>query len=1139
MRSLAGFLSASRTGGATQPGGARNKKVTAVLLWVIFLFLLSAGSASAAESGPQWTLTSVARPTNLTPNAHGREDSYQVTLTNTGGTSTDGSPVEVTDELPEGLTLDPAGAAGENPLAQAVNGTGGAGFSCTLRTCTYTGVVVPDQTLTFTFPVDVAPHPPLSCEGELPATAAGCVTNVVRAGGGGADAAVVRTRTVVSGEPAPFGISPGGTSTALSSTQAGAHPNITTTVAFNTVNTEGATANDFKDITYSLPPGFSSDFVDTPACASAQFLLEECPVDTQIGVTTITLHGGLPGANIRPVYNLAPNAGEIAKLGFPILPGNIQIKAGISLRPDDYGANVTFRNTNQAASEVDEASTTIWGVPADPTHDALRWKPDGGGVPTGKFGVPSALNPVPFFTNPTSCTTGQLQSGFSATSWQEPEQHVTETMSYGPLVGCDRLGMEPSITAEATTSNASAASGLDVNVAIPQTYNDPEGLATSTLEKQVVTLPEGMTVNPSAGAGLAACTPGQYQEEAAEYIAGHGCPQQSKLGEVEIITPSLAEHAKGSVFLAQPAPFGEPGHNPFGSLLAIYIVARIQNRGVLVKAPGEVRADPVTGRLITTFDSSNGTAHNGLPPLPFSQFTFKFNQGAGAPLVTPPSCGLYTVTMELTPWSTLPGGVPSSEGLPLSPVIAPFPISSAFNGGACSPGGTPPFAPQVAAGTQNNAAGSYSPLDIKLSRNDGEQEITGFSSQLPPGLTANLTGVQQCSEAEIQAAKAQTGAEAEAAPACPAGSEIGHSTAEAGVGERLAQAPGRVYLGAPYQGAPFSIVSVTAAKVGPFDLGTVVVHLPLFISSETAAVTVGSGTANQIPHIIKGIVIHVRNVRVYVNRSNFTLNPTNCRPMSLSATVIGGGADPTNLADNDPVTVTDPFQAADCANLRFAPKFVVATSGRTSNRNGASLSVKLTYPSAPLGSQSNIARVKVELPRALPSRLTTLQKACTSAQFAANPAGCPAASVVGHARALTPILPVPLEGPAYFVSHGGESFPSLIVVLQGYGVTIDLVGSTFISQKGVTSSTFKTVPDQPVTSFELTLPQGRYSALGTNRNLCKVRSTLVMPTEFVGQNGVVIHQSTKIAVTGCPKAKQARKHKGHAKRGSKGKGKKK
>jgi hypothetical protein len=341
------------------------------------------------------------------------------------------------------------------------------------------------------------------------------------------------------------------------------------------------------------------------------------------------------------------------------------------------------------------------------------------------------------------------------------------------------------------------------------------------------------------------------------------------------------------------------------------------------------------------------------------------------------------------------------------------------------------------------------------------------------------------------------------------------------IGSVLAWTPGKIYMAGPYDGAPFSIVAITSAKVGPFDLGTVVVREALAINPETAVVTVDAKASDPIPHIIKGIVIHVRDIRVYVDRPRFMTNPTSCDPMSLAATVDGAGADPSNPADQQPVTITSPFQLANCQNLQFKPLFHASIPGRTSRANGTALTVKLTYPSAPQGSQANIAQVKVDLPKQLPSRLTTLQKACLASVFNANPANCPAASIVGHGRAITPILPVPLEGPAYFVSHGGEDFPNLTMVLKGYGVTIDLVGSTFINKAGITSSTFKTVPDQPVSSFELTLPAGKYSALGANLP-AKTKGTfcgqnLKMPTFFKAQNGLEIHESTPISVTGCPK----------------------
>jgi hypothetical protein len=1090
----------------------RKTALTSLVLAVLGLLGVPVG-ALALSGGPQWTVTSVSRPTNFCPagasacEAQSGKDSYLVTVTNTGSAPSDGSPIMITDELPKGLTLDHTGASGESKLIDeetlAPYSEQPTKLACLLRSCTYTGIVAPDETLTLTFPMDVSK------------SAAPLETNVVRVSGGGAPDAAVETPTMISSYEASFGISPGGARTALSTTQAGSHPDLTTSIAFNTVNTAGSTAGEVKDTTDDLPPGFAGDLVNTPSCAPGVFVLEACPIDTQIGVTTLAfeLQGDGTITRIDPVYNISPNQGDLAKLGFDAIQGR-PTEAEVSLRPSDYGLRTTFANIPESQIELDKVSLTIWGVPAASIHDPLRWVSHGESA--GKFGASSgSAQPAPFFTNPTACGGEPLDVVFSVTSWEHPNESESPTstsMKFGPIVGCDRLVMEPSLTAEPTSDAASSATDLDVDTRIPQTYGNAEGLATSTLKKEVVTLPEGMTVNPSAGAGLLSCTEAQYAEEGAQYVGGRGCPNESRLASVKIVTPSLGEEVTGSLFLAEPAPLGEAHKNPFGSLLALYLVARIPGRGLLIKTPGEVQPNLETGRLTTTFDD--------LPPLPFSLATFSFDQGAEKPIVTPPACGDYTMQAQLTPYS-------NPEGVPLESLTPPFTISSGVGGTPCPSGGVPPFKPTIDAGTLNNDAGAYSPFDLRIVRKDGEQEITGFSSQLPPGLTGNLTGLQQCSETDIQHAHEQSGEGAEGDSACPPGSEIGHTIAEAGVGSVLAQTPGKLYLGEQFEGAPFSIVSVTSTKVGPFDLGTVVVHLPLDINPETAQVSIPSGPADQIPHIIKGIVIHLRDIRVYISHPDFMLNPTNCAAQTLGATVIGGGANPTNPAGYDPVTVTNPFEAANCASLVFQPKLSASTESKDNfNDNGVSLTVRLAANQGPnsttgVASEANIAKVKVELPKALPSRLTTLQKACTAAQFNANPAGCPAASMIGYATVHTPILPVPLTGPAIFVSHGGEAFPSLILVLQGYGVKIDLVGATFISHAGITSSTFKTVPDQPFSTFELTLPTGKYSALAANANLCTVKGGLKMPTEFTAQNGAVIHQNTAIAVSGCPKAKTA------------------
>jgi hypothetical protein len=960
--------------------------------------------------------------------------------------------------------------------------------------------------------------------------------------------------------PNPFEIVPGSFHFTQSTPQAGAHSDWTT--SFDLAHSEsgptkGTTYNEAKDTVVELPRGFIGDSTTVPTC-SASHLLEpnhdanrsafgfgaNCPGDTQVGTITLDLTiVSQPERWTFPVYNIASSSpGVAAELGFHALL--LTQLLPITVRPGDSGLTVTTPDI-EGGIEVHDISVTIWGVPNTHAHDHERGREcleEAGGNPKcNDIGGEEVHVPAePFLTNPTSC--GPFTANMKADSWETAGAWSEASTEVSPVTECDRVHFDPSIETRPSTKAVESPTGLEVSLLVPQTWEDPFGTSTSNLKDAKVVLPQGFTINPSAGSGLGACTPQQYEAETAQSLPGAGCPPESKIGSIEIDTPLLSEKIFGAVYVATPYdnPFGEPGH-PSGSLLALYIVAKNPQRGILVKVAGQIELNPVTGQLSTTFLNN--------PQVAFNRFTLKFRPGATAPLVSPPACGTYTTQAALTPWSA-----------PLEPRLVtsrPFEITQGVREGQCPSGGVPPFHPQVVSGTQNNAGGSYSPFYLRILREDGEQEITRFSTTLPPGLTGNLSGIPFCPDVGVEAAKARAGtphggAEEEADPSCPAASEIGHTIVEAGVGTVLAQTPGKIYLAGPYHGAPLSIVSITSAKVGPFDLGTVVIRFALDINPSTAQVEVSANGSDPIPHIIEGIVIHVRDIRVYMNRANFILNPTNCTALALTNTINGAGADPANPAGQVPVTVTTPFTAANCSSLQFKPAFSVSTQGKTSKAQGASLTTKLAFPSAPQGTQANITKVKVELPKQLPSRLTTLQKACLAATFEANPAACPAGSVVGHAKAVTPVLPVPLEGPAYFVSHGGEAFPSLIVVLQGYGITVDLVGATFIDKHGVTSTTFNTVPDVPVGTFELTLPQGPYSALAANTNLCALTTTttvkrkvtqhvhghtlhrtitthikkaagLVMPTFFWAQNGAQIHQNTPIAVTGCPKAKKAKK----------------
>ena len=401
---------------------ATRRFVVATTVTILAVILsMSAQQAHAITASPQWTVTSVSAPTNFAPADESGDDLYRVNVTNTGGAATAGSPITITDELPEGLRLAGSGASGSDRL------TGNA-VSCVLLTCTYTGVVVPDDTLTLTFPVDVQPGAPPS------------VTNIVRAAGGGAVDASMSTPTAISTTAAGFGIAPGGATSALSSTQAGAHADLTTSIAFNTINDKGALAADPKDTTDELPPGFAGDLVDTPSCSVGDFSRQECPIASQIGITTLTLNLSREiQVYSEPVYNLAPEPGDVAKLGFRTVVFNIQ--GDVSLDPRTYGLRATFEDVDEVPAELDSVSLTIWGVPADPVHDSWRYQAEG--ASGGHFGVASDALATPYLTNPTSCTPEPLAASFSSDSWEQPGTEVSAEMEFGPTVGCDRLTMEP------------------------------------------------------------------------------------------------------------------------------------------------------------------------------------------------------------------------------------------------------------------------------------------------------------------------------------------------------------------------------------------------------------------------------------------------------------------------------------------------------------------------------------------------------------------------------------------------------------------------------------------------------------------------------------------------------------------------
>jgi hypothetical protein len=1130
----------------TAPRLPRAPKLTLALLCALTgtacLALGALAASPAAAEAPWWRLTSRMIPSHLPP---GGEGTIVIEAINLGNAPTN-APYNFSDTLPKNLKLEeasflarPSKAFEQEHSSSAEHADfGPSGENASLGYCesSSSGVscssVSPTQKAEARFQLQpLLPYDFIELrlkvkdEGASPGAA-----NRFGVSGGGAGEQSSSRPVAISSSPAGFGVeefslTPEEEGGAVD-LRAGSHPyQLSTALSFNSDSTETLKPPALpRDLHFKLPPGMVGNATALPQCDEQDFAhvgeggaANFCPLDTAIGVSVVSA-SVFPGQEEHftvPVFNLTPAPGEPARFGFEVLRNPVLLDTEVRSGPgEDYGVTVSVNNVTQLVNFI-SSITSFWGAPDDPSHnDARGWGCLlGGGKRAEEAGqqcIPSVdPSAAAFLTLPSDCEV-PFETTLQGDSWPSKAFPAGQTLpsrasaipgpggQRSPLGECDRLTFAPQISAQPSSQSASSPSGLDFNLNFDdEGLTNFKGLAQSELKDISVALAQGLTVNPSAGVGLGGCTKADYEAETLTSAPGEGCPNNSKLGSVEIETPLLSTKVKGSVFLAEPYenPFAEAAH-PGGTLLALYVVAKNPENGVLVKLAGKVDRDQSTGQLTTTFKEN--------PQLPFDHFNFHFREGQQAPLITPQSCGSYETQAIFSPWSE-----------PLSSLsdFAAFQITKGSGEGAC-PQGAPPFAPQIQAGTISNAAGSFSPFSLRLSRTDEESEFSAFSTTLPPGMSGILSGIPFCSEEDIALARSKSGTEERNRPSCPAQSLLGESQVGAGAGAVLAYTPGKVYLAGPYQGDPFSLISVTSATVGPFDLGTVVIRFGLAIDPHTAQVSVDPSASEPIPHIIDGIVTHVREIRVLINRPSFTLNPTSCAPMSISSTLKSTYA--------QSATVSSPYQAASCESLKFAPKFSVSTAGQTSKAKGASLSVKLSYPPGSLGSYANLARTKVSLPKQLPSRLTTLQKACTAPVFEQSPASCPAASAVGHAKVTTPVLPVPLEGPAYFVSHGNEAFPDLTIVLKGYGVTVDLIGSTQI-KNGITTSTFKATPDVPFETFELTLPQGPYSALAANADLCK--SKLAMPSEFTAQNGAVITQSTPIRVSGCKKAKLTRKQK--------------
>lgn len=833
----------------------------------------------------------------------------------------------------------------------------------------------------------------------------------------------------------------------LSDTQAGAHADLT--VGFSLTRKEGTPFALTRDVEVHLPPGVMGNPQALSHCTVADFGespdQSQCPIDSQVGVSEVTVTAPVSGTFTEPIYNLpAPaNSDIVARLGFY----SVSYPTFINVRvdPTDYSLVATIEGA-PSASHLLEATTTLWGVPAASSHNEQRITPEEARNKEAPVGGRKATLPAaPFLSNPTDCSL-QRSVTITARSYQLPEQPTSKTVAFPQITGCGKVSFEPTFTAVPTNSEAAAPTGLDTELRLPQNET-PQNLATSALKSARVTLPEGMAINPAAGAGLEACSAEQVGFERAE--EAH-CPEAAKIGSAEIEVPALEHTLHGSVYQRTP----EPGH-----LFRFWLVA--DELGVHLKLPAEIEANPLTGQLTTVFAGIDTLG--GLPQVPVSDLKLHVFGGPRAPLSTPGSCGTYQTHFQFTPWS----GRPAVEN------DTPMQITV-----GCGKGG---FSPKLNAGMHGAAAGRFAPFTFNLTREDGEANPVIVALHLPQGLLAKLGGVPLCPEAG-----AATGA-------CPASSKVGTLAAATGVGgaplwiPQPGSAATAAYLAGSYKGAPFSIVSVVPAQAGPFNLGTVVNRAGIFVDPETALATVQT---DPLPQILQGVPVSYRAIHVQVDRKDFTLNPTSCAAKRITATVIA--------ADGESAEPGDGFQATDCARLRYKPRLQLSFRGSTRRTGNPAIKAILTQGPH----QANTKAAVVLLPQSEFIDNAHISTPCTRVQFDAD--RCPKGSILGRASARTPLLSKPLKGNVYFRSNGGaRELPDIVADLHGE-IHIVLVGYIDSVKTGQETSRVRTrflhVPDAPVTRFTMSLFGGKKGLVENSKDLC--RTSRRVELQLRAQNGL-------------------------------------
>jgi hypothetical protein len=846
-----------------------------------------------------------------------------------------------------------------------------------------------------------------------------------------------------------------------------------------------------------LPPGLTVNPEATPSrCSLAEFLnqpvpgtfVPACKPETQTGsdkITLVTNKDGvvlegtpvpkgfvippIPGGTEIPVYNLVPEEGEPAKLGFVV---NAKVPVFLETEvawENDFHESFTIKLLNTA--EASGLSTLISRLVTN-------------GATTGNG---------TYLTNPTTCfdpNDPAFEHLYS--TWFRAESHADPanpnfpagvTPVEGPparvppntgprikLEGCETIPFEPSIEADAGTASIDSPAAATVTAKLPfdpATEGGAANQSQSHVRKAEISLPEGMGLNPSGANGLVACTDAQFKK--GQRVETNECPPASVVGTVEVVSPPLAEPLEGEVYVGE-----QKSQDPqSGEMFRILIEAKSAHEGIFARLVGNLKANPVTGELTAVLTDKivgefAGTLPNGLPQVPFESVKMHLD-GSKATLTSPPTCSTFEATGQFEPWARPGEQVPVSAKLPT--------LSSDPGGGSCPQTlAERRFNPGYAAGPNRSKAGGYTRFHVGITRNDGEQEIKRVDVHLPPGMVAKLRGVEYCPEADIDAGAKKSGAEVIAKPICPDSSFVGTTTIAAGSGPQPFSSNGNVYLAGPYKGAPVSMVFVTPAVAGPFDLGTVVVRVALNVDPETAEV---HAVSDPIPDVFGGVKLDIRNIDVSITRKKFTLNPTTCREaFSIAAGIFGGGGNPADPATWSEVNPSNPFRATECRKLKFRPEFFARIFGGENQTHRAANPKFRAVLDARKG-DANVARASFILPRATILDQSHIRTICTRVQLAANE--CPKKAIYGHAKATSPLIKGPLKGPVYLTSSNNP-LPDLLVDLRGQ-VNIHLRG-VISSENARLKTVFRRAPDVAVDKFVLTMRGGDRGLLVNSQDLC-------------------------------------------------------